>query len=129
MSIVLIYTLCWFGLMIMAILNGMLRVFIYGTFMPEIRAHQLSTFSGIFLIGFAVWIIHTFFPIKSKNEAFLIGIIWFVITILFEFIFGHFVMKHTWKKLLHDYRIDKGRIWSFFLVWIFIVPYFIYKYF
>lgn len=123
------YTLAWFGLMVIAILNGSLRTFGYGKFMPEIRAHQLSTLTGIILIGVAIYFMNLLWPINSSQLAFSIGIIWLGMTILFEFVFGHFVMKHPWKKLFLDYRIDKGRVWGLFLIWIFIAPWIIYRYF
>ena len=123
------YLLFWFILMIIAILNGMFRVMTYGKFMPEIRAHQLSTLTGIVIVGFVVWKINQYYPINAGSEALKIGFIWLLMTILFEFGFGHFVMKRSWKVLLHDYRIDKGRLWVFFLIWIVVVPVFIYTYF
>jgi len=122
MSVVLFYALCWFGLMVIAILNGALRVSTYGKHMPEIRAHQLSCLTGIVLIGLSVWVINIFWPINTEPEAIQIGLIWLVMTIIFEFVFGHYVMKHSWKKLLHDYRIDKGRLWGIVLLWVFFVP-------
>lgn len=110
MSTVLFNTLCWFILMIVAILNGMLRVLTFGRFMPEIRAHQLSTLTGIVFIGFSIMKIHQNYPIASGREALKIGFIWLVMTILFEFGFGHYMLKRPWKQLLYDYRIDKGRL-------------------
>ena len=92
------YVLSWFILMLIAILNGSLRTFGYGRFMPEIRAHQLSTLIGIILIGFAICILNFIWPIQSAKQAILIGLIWLGMTIVFEFIFGHFVMKNPWKK-------------------------------
>ena len=39
-----------------------------------------------------------------------------VYTSKFEFGFGHFIAKTPWKKLLHDYNLLKGRVWSLFLL-------------
>jgi hypothetical protein len=115
--------------MIIAILNGMLRVMTYGKFMPEIRAHQLSTLTGIVIIGFVVWKINQYYPINDGSEALKIGFIWLVMTILFEFGFGHYVMNRSWVFLLRDYRIDKGRIWGLFLIWVLLLPLIVYTYF
>ena len=57
MSTIFIYTLAWFGLMIVAILKGTLRTFGFNMVMPELLAHQLSCFTGILFIGLAVWLI------------------------------------------------------------------------
>jgi hypothetical protein len=127
MSTLIIYTLAWFGLMIVAILNGTLRTFGFAKVMPELRAHQLSCFTGILFIGLAVWLLGKKWAIGSKSEAILIGFIWLIMTILFEFGFGHFVMKHPWSRLLHDYRIDEGRLWILVLIWTAIVPFVVYS--
>jgi hypothetical protein len=127
MSTLTIYIIWWLGLMVIGILNGVLRVSTYGKKMPEIRAHQLSSFTAILFLSFAVYALHHFRPMESQSQAWLIGLFWFLMTILFEFGFGHYIMKHPWKKLFHDYRIDKGRLWSLVLVWIFVVPVVVFK--
>lgn len=115
--------------MFIGILNGALRVMTYQKHMPEIRAHQLSCFTGIFFIGLAIYFIDRVWPMESSGQALLIGLIWTVLTILFEFGFGHYVMKHPWEKLVHDYRIDRGRLWVLVLFWILLVPQVVYHYF
>lgn len=45
-----------------------------------------------------------------------IGIFWVVITIIFEFVFGHFVMGHPWVKLFADYNLLNGRLWVLVLI-------------
>ena len=114
--------------MVIGILNGVLRVMTYQKKMPEIRAHQLSSFTGIFFFGVAVYLLNHAWPIESSKQAILIGLVWFGLTILFEFGFGHFIMKHPWKKLIHDYRIDKGRLWLLVVLWILFAPLFVYFY-
>jgi len=128
MSAILFYTIWWIGLMLIGILNGVLRVMGYQKYMPEIRAHQLSSLTGIIFLGLAVYLLDLARPIESSQQALLIGSIWLGMTVLFEFGFGHFIMKHPWKKLFHDYRLDRGRLWLLVLLWIFFAPLFFYSY-
>lgn len=123
MKIVLIYTASWLGMVILAILNGAMREKVYGKFMGELTAHQLSTLAGIILFGVYIWILTGMFRIESSRQALLIGGIWLIMTTLFEFGFGHYVMGHPWNRLLHDYNILKGRVWSLMLIWTFVAPY------
>ena len=55
---------------------------------------------------------------KTKEVKTLlgIGIFWVVITVIFEFLFGHFVMSHPWEKLLADYNLFNGRLWVLVLI-------------
>jgi hypothetical protein len=127
MKLVFIYALCWIGMVILAILNGALREKGYRKFMNELSAHQLSTIIGIILFGAYIWFLTGMFPIASSEQAFIIGGMWLVLTILFEFIFGHYVMHHPWSKLFHDYDIFKGRVWILILIWTTIAPYLFYR--
>ena len=54
--------------------------------------------------------------ITRMKELISIGLLWFFLTIAFEFIFGHYVMNHTWEKLFADYNFLKGRLWILVLL-------------
>ena len=57
----------------------------------------------------------------------IIGLIWLLFTIIFEFLFGYYAMGNSWNKLLSDYNILEGKVWVFVLIWIAIAPYIIYQ--
>ena len=122
-----LYTLFWFVLMLIAIGNGALREMAYGSSVSELQAHQISTATGIMFSGLAVWLFSRIYPLESQYQAWLIGIIWLALTLAFEFIFGHYVMGHTWSTLLHDYNLFAGRLWPIFLAWVVAMPYIMYK--
>jgi hypothetical protein len=127
MKIVMIYAVGWVGMMILAILNGIIREKVYGQFMHELSAHQVSTFIVIVLFGIYIWILSGVFPIESPKQAVIIGGMWLIMTVVFEFGFGHYLMGHPWSKLFHDYNLLKGRVWLLVLVWTFISPYVFYR--
>ena len=105
-----------------AIANGSIRQFIYQVYFDELPAHQLSVLSFIPLFGLYVWFIIPWLKLNSTVEAIHVGVFWLAITVIFEFIFGHFVMGHPWTKLFHDYNFLEGRIWVVVLIWITISP-------
>jgi hypothetical protein len=127
MRITLIYIANWFGLMIIAILNGALRDRGYGPRMTSLSAHQLSTLIGLALFSVYIWTITGLWPIASGEQAILIGLVWLIMTVTFEFGFGHYVMKHPWSHLLADYNICKGRVWILVLIWTAVAPYLCYR--
>jgi hypothetical protein len=49
--------------------------------------------------------------IPSISDLILIGVIWLIITVAFEFGFFHYVMGKPWETLLADYNVLRGRIW------------------
>jgi hypothetical protein len=127
MTILAIYAVSWIGMVILAILNGAAREKIYGPLMREFSAHQLSTFIGLILLGFYMWILTGIYRIQSSSQALAVGSMWFIMTVLFEFIFGHFIMRHPFSKLFHDYNLLKGRVWLLVPIWTAIAPYVFYR--
>jgi hypothetical protein len=91
------YVLAWIPMVPIAILNGVLRVQTYGRLMPEIHAHQLSTLTGVVLIGSYIALVLRRWPTASVAEAWRVGLMWVVMTVGFEFGFGHYVMGQPWR--------------------------------
>jgi len=116
------HILWWFAFPFVGILNGVLREATYKNFTGNLLAHQISTITGIVLFGIIFYFIFKKWKIGSIKHAILIGLIWLGLTILFEFGFGHYIMKNSWEKLFHDYNIAEGRVWGIFLLWITIAP-------
>ena len=125
--VVLKYSLVWLVLAVVAIANGVIRQATYGKHLSELLAHQISTVTAILATGAVVWLISRFWPIESAAQAWSIGLIWLLATIVFEFGFGHFVAGHPWHRLLADYNVVNGRVWSLFLVWVMILPWVIFR--
>ena len=121
------YLLVWVLLAVVAVTNGVIRQATYGKNLSDLTAHQVSTLTAIAASGLTVWIVNRFWPIESSGQAWIIGIIWLALTVVFEFGFGHFVAGHSWDRLLVDYDLLKGRVWSLFLLWMLILPLIIYK--
>lgn len=123
------HILWWFTFPFIAIFNATLRELIYKKPLGDLAAHQISTLTGIIIFAIVFYFIFKKWKIESVKHAALVGITWLVLTILFELGFGHYVMGNTWQKLLHDYNLAEGRVWSLFLVWISIAPYLFYRIF
>jgi hypothetical protein len=106
----------WFLLTISAIIVATFRVEVLLPPFGEQTAHQLGTI--LFLIVQFVIIFFFIKKMKVKETKTLLGIglFWLVITIIFEFIFGHYVMGHPWQKLFADYNLLNGRLWILVLI-------------
>jgi hypothetical protein len=123
------HILWWFAFPFIAIFNATLRELIYKKSLGDLAAHQISTVTGIVFFGIIFYFIFKKWKIESVKHAIRIGLIWLGLTILFEFGFGHYIMGNSWQKLLHDYNLAEGRVWSLFLLWITIAPFIFYKIF
>jgi hypothetical protein len=121
------YFLAWLPGVPIAIINGMIREFYFQSFMAELPAHQLSVVSFIFLFGLYVWLIIPWLKLTSAQQALQVGLLWLAITIAFEFIFGHYVMGHSWSGLFNDYNLMAGRLWLVVLFWTSVAPLAMYR--
>jgi hypothetical protein len=99
------YVLAWVPMVLIAIGNAAIREASYRRFMGELRAHQLSTLIAIILFGVYIWALTRVWPIQSSAQALTIGLIWLGLTVVFEFVFGHYVMANSWERLFHDYNL------------------------
>jgi len=106
----------------LAITNGIVREKFLTRRFDELKSHQLSTFLLIVIFTVYVFILGGFTPVLSLFPAASIGMMWAVLTITFEFLFGHFVAKIPLTDLLNDYNLFGGRIWIFIPIWLFILP-------
>jgi len=119
---ILRYTLAWVPMVFIAIINGTVRDLGYGKHLSELRAHQVSTVIALMLFGAYILALTRLWRIDS-TQAITIGLIWLLLTLGFEFLFGHYIAEHPWEKLLHDYNLCAGRVWVLIPIWIAIAPY------
>lgn len=127
MATIIKYAFAWLAMPIIGIINGTIRQYGYRHALGELRAHQVSTVTGIILFGIYIRALTRWWKIQSSAQAMAIGGMWLVLTVAFEFLFGHYVMKDTWGRLLHDYNILEGRLWLLVLLFIVIAPYIFHK--
>ena len=122
------YFLAWFPMLLLAVLNGSLRDLGYKKCTADLTAHQISTIMLIIFFAFYIGYVIRHFPPSSSTQAILIGILWEILTLSFEFGLGR-ARGNSWTALLSDYNIIKGRLWVLIPVWILIAPYIFYKLF
>jgi hypothetical protein len=120
------YFLAWFPMLTIAIANGSLRNLWYRRYMSDNAAHQVSTFTLIIFFALYVWYIVGRIPLSSGAQALLAGLLWLVLTLVFEFGFGRW-RGNSWDYLLADYNLAKGRLWVLIPIFTAIAPYIFYK--
>jgi hypothetical protein len=83
----------------------------------EHRAHQLSSLTAIAAFGIYFRALHRRWPIPTTRSAQRIGAAWLGLTVTFEFAFGRLAGK-SWRKLVADYNLARGRTWPLVLAWV-----------
>ena len=106
----------WLILAVSVIVVATFRVGILLPQFGEQTAHQLGTILYLIVQFIIIYLFIRKIRIKDVKTLLGIGIFWVVITIIFEFVFGHYVMGHPWQKLFADYNLFNGRLWVLVLI-------------
>jgi len=122
MSSLAAYLAFWPLLAVIGVANGVLRETTFGPRLGEATAHRLSTLLLMVLCGGAVWLLARWQVPASASQAVAIGLAWLALTVAFEFTFGRLIAHRSWGELLQNYRLDRGRLWPLFLVWLALLP-------
>jgi len=112
----------WLAILLLAILNGTLRelalVPAFGSFAGYVASGIILS-ACIFLVALvaAAW----YDPLTPRQWWF-IGLLWLLLTVIFEFGFGKFVQHKTWENLFAAYTFRGGNLWPIVLFVTFISP-------
>ncbi len=101
----------WLAILVLAILNGTLRE---KALIPAMGTFTGLITSGIVLstcIALVAFLAAPWYGPLSPPQYWLIGLCWFLLTLLFEFSFGRFVQHKDWAQLLQAYTLKGGNIW------------------
>ena len=112
----------WFGIMLLAILNGAARDTFFVPRMGDLAARALSCVTlSTLIVGVTLVSLRWIAP-ASGSDAWRIGATWLGMTLAFEFLAGHYVFRTPWPALLADYNLLAGRLWILVLVVTFLAP-------
>ena len=101
----------WLGMLALAFANGTARAAGYQPVVGETAARQIATASLLALLGGYVWVLHRRAPLPDTGTALAVGGAWTLLTLGFEFGFGHYVQHMPWEQVLADYDLTRGRVW------------------
>jgi hypothetical protein len=100
----------WFGLVVLASLNGAFRESVMVPRLGEPFAQIVSSILLCGLILLVTWFTLDWIGPRSIRDALLVGLLWGALTLAFEFLVGHYVQHQPWAALLADYDVRRGRI-------------------
>lgn len=118
--------LVWLLFLVLAIGGAAFREGVLTPRIGEAAAHVVGTVAvvALFLVVIALtagWIVPSMEPARLLR----LGIGWTILTIIFEFGFGRYVMGHPWSRLIQDYNVFAGRVWVLVLITLLLGPWLI----
>ena len=122
MSVFRAWLIAWLGGSVLGVVNGVIRETTYKDRVGELTANQISAGTLTLLLSLYFWVLQRRWPIRTTHSALQIGAAWVVLTVLFEFGFGHYVDRKSWSALFKNYDLTGGNLWLLVLVWILVGP-------
>lgn len=111
---------CAFG--ILAVINGGFREAVLTPRLGEHESHVIGTLTLCTAILIVTWLTIAWMRPAKSTEALLIGGVWVLMTVAFEFLVGHYIFRTSWARLLSDYDVLGGRVWLLVLVTVAFAP-------
>lgn len=103
--------LIWLILVVLAVVNGVSRNALIIPRIGEHGGHVISTVMFCVVIFLVSWLSIRLMGARNLQDAKIIGMMWAVLTVMFEFLAGHYLFGNSWDKLIADYNVMRGRIW------------------
>jgi hypothetical protein len=112
----------WLLLAVLATVNGILR--------ETALIPASGTPAGLMLSGFTLsvaillvsWLALPWYGLLSPSQYWRIGLVWLLMTILFEFGLGYLIARKSWAELLDAYDIATGNLWLVVLATTLVAP-------
>ena len=106
----------WCVLIAVEFIHGTLRTIFLVPVVGDFRSRQIGVFTGSVLILAVAYVLVPWLQANGKRALVLVGILWLVLTVTFEFSFGHFVFGRSWEGVASDYNIFQGGLLPFGLL-------------
>jgi hypothetical protein len=114
--------LVWLAIIFAESVHGALRQILLAPLIGDFPARRIAFFVGmalIFLIAraFIGWV-----RARGAKELLLAGLLWAVLTLLFEFGLGFFVLGYSRERMYEDYDVSRGGLMGFGLLFMVFAP-------
>jgi hypothetical protein len=114
--------LVWLVLMTVESVHGILRTLLIQPIVGDFPARQISVFTGSLLIlavtyAFSGWLRET-----SNDLLLRMGVLWAILTVLFEVGIGRLLLHLSWERLWSDYDPRRGGLMLFGILVLMLAP-------
>lgn len=106
----------WFVIALLAIANGLFREKILLSVLGQSIALPVSGILLSLIVFFVTYLSFSLFGKHNASTYVLIGLQWVVMTLLFEVLFGHYVMGSSWSDISQVFNPMKGDLFILVLL-------------
>ena len=98
----------WFVLITAEMIHGIVRSILLRPRLGDRRARQIGVFTGSLVnLGMTHFFIR-WIGARTTRALVRVGVVWVVLTVVFEVTFGRLVMRSSWERIRSDYDLAHG---------------------
>ena len=113
----------WLVILPFMIMNGIFRELVLKQLVPAAVADALSVAIGIPIMVALTRLLLRPLSGRPTSELLRASVTLVVLTVAFEFLFGHYVDRKSWEDLLRNYELWNGRLWPLALATLAFLPF------
>ncbi len=102
--------------------HGILRTIFLAPVVGDLPARRIAVFTGSLLIFIVASMTLRWIRADGKRQLLLVGLVWVVLTILFELALGRLVLDLPWERICEDYDLRNGGILGLGMLFLFLSP-------
>ncbi|MCY7348804.1 MAG: hypothetical protein LH614_21655 [Pyrinomonadaceae bacterium] len=114
----------WLLIIFAESVHGTLRQIFLAPLVGDFTARRIAFFVGMFLIFGIAYFFIRWICAENAKQLFAVGLMWMVLTTLFEFGLGRFVLNYSSERMFEDYDLSRGGLMGFGLLFMIFAPYF-----
>ncbi len=112
----------WFVLIVAESIHGTLRELLLKPYVGDLRARQFCLFTGMLIILGVAYAFIRWIRADTTRALLLVGLMWVVLTLAFEFSVGLLALGYSWERMIEDYDIRRGGYLSLGMIVLWLSP-------
>ena len=113
----------WLLIIFAESIHGTLRQLFLAPVVGDFPARRVAFFTGMLLIFLIAYFFVRWIDTPNTKALFVVGSMWSVFTLAFEFGLGYFVLNYSRERMLEDYDVSRGGLMAFGIVFMVFAPY------
>jgi hypothetical protein len=100
--------LVWLLMMAAEFVHGIARIVLLQPRLGDLQARQVAVFTGSAIILAVALACVRWIGAATTRELLGVGMLWLVLTVAFELLFGRLVIGYSWRRIGSDYNLIEG---------------------
>jgi len=105
--------LVWLLMMAAESIHGVLRTLYLVPLVGDFHALQIGAIVGSAIVVTVAYLCIQWIGAKSAHALWMVGLMWLILTLCFEFALGRYALGYPWQRMLADYNFLRGGLLLF----------------